>query len=131
MTSPQLGVFSTSYWQNLVEATDSGDLYLNADVAQRCNAACEAFLAQLDAHITRVALLADADGDGYGSFASGMSLANVFASRAVSDGNSLVEVLQSHIQVVKEMQAVCRKFFVDYQDTEHSNSTAIGQAGPN
>lgn len=76
-------------------------------------------------------MLADADGYGYGSFASGISLANAFASKAVGAENSLVEVLESHVQVVKEMQVVFRKFLVDYQDTEHNNSTAIGQAGSN
>ena len=131
MTSPQRDAVSASYWQSLVLAADSGDLHLDADTARRCDAACEAFLARLDTHIKRAALLADADGYGYGSFASGISLANAFASKAVGAENSLVEVLESHVQVVKEMQVVFRKFLVDYQDTEHNNSTAIGQAGSN
>jgi hypothetical protein len=117
-----------TYWQNLANAVDSGNLYLNPTAAKKCNTLCAEYLARLDIHRKRAFELANVHG--YGDFDSGKQLADMFSEKAVGGEDNMVDVLDSHIQVVKEMQAVFQKLFTATDDTDQSNSTAIGQVGP-
>ncbi|MGK2883563.1 MAG: hypothetical protein ACSLE8_02130 [Rhodococcus sp. (in: high G+C Gram-positive bacteria)] len=119
---------ASTYWQNLAVAVDAGQLFLNEEAAKKCHAACVVYLAKLDIHKESAQNLARVEG--YGDFKSGQELADIFSKKAVGGEDNMVDVLESHIQVVKDMQAVFQKFFTVYDDTEQDNSIAIGQAGP-
>ncbi|RRQ27359.1 hypothetical protein DK926_12745 [Rhodococcus sp. Eu-32] len=116
-------------WQALANAADNGQLYLNPDAAVSCSRACDEFLEKLVAHQAAARLLADVNG--LGEFESGRALRVRFAQKAMGGANNLVDVLQSHIDVVTEMQIVFKKFFADTTAVDTRNSMAIDQNGPN
>lgn len=115
-------------WETLSVAADLGHLYLDADVARRCDNACIAYIEALNLRIEEASTLAEIHM--YGSFKAGRKLSEILSKKAVGDENSMVEVLKSHIQVVEKMQIVFRKFFVDYDDTEGGNASQVAQSVP-
>lgn len=128
--SPEGLPAASAYWTDLAVAADEGDLYLNPAAAQACDSACANYIDKLIAHQRLARDLADVQG--FGSLPSGVALAERFSKKAVdADGtNNLVDVLQSHIDVVMAMQAVFRKFFTDTENTDEQNASGISAQGP-
>ncbi|MDJ0362713.1 hypothetical protein [Rhodococcus sp. H29-C3] len=116
------------YWNGLATAADDGHLLLDPAAARHCDAACTEYLATLKSNQESARMLGDVRG--MGTFESGIALARKFSQKAVGGPNNLVDVLQSHIDVVTAMQAVFRKFFVTAEDVDEHNATSIGQHGP-
>ncbi|ORI21441.1 hypothetical protein [Rhodococcus sp. 1168] len=116
------------YWNGLATAADDGQLFLDPAAARHCNNACNDYLSILKENQA----LAEMQGnvEGMGTFDSGIALARKFSQKAVGGPNSLVDVLQSHIDVVTAMQAVFRKFFHAAEDVDQQNATSIGRKGP-
>ncbi|RRQ28070.1 hypothetical protein DK926_09270 [Rhodococcus sp. Eu-32] len=119
---------AVAYWNSLSDAAESGQLYLSPEAARKCDYACTDFLSKLSDHQLEAGLLADVKG--LGSLPSGISLATRFSEKAAGGPNNLVDVLQSHIDVVMAMQAVFRKFFTDTADTDRENASGISAQGP-
>jgi hypothetical protein len=124
VSNPQKPV---SYWQSLSIAADEGNLFLGSEAAAKCSRACDGYLDKLREHQTRAKELAKVEG--LGEFESGKALRNRFAEKAMGGPNNLVDVLQSHIDVVTEMQVVFKKFFDDTIATDDQNASSI-VAGP-
>ncbi|MET4046345.1 MULTISPECIES: hypothetical protein [unclassified Rhodococcus (in: high G+C Gram-positive bacteria)] len=116
------------HWSDLATAADSGQLFLNPNAARDCNQACEEYLSILRVQKQKAAALGDVRG--MGEFPSGIALAKKFSLKAVGGENNLVDVFQSHIDVVMAMQAVFRKFFDATETTDQDNASRIGQEGP-
>ena len=117
-----------TYWQSLATAADQGHLFLNPEAAQKCSIACENYLKQLIGHKTEALRLAEADG--WGEFAMGQQFRQILRDKAVGGENNLVDVLEGHIQVVREMQIVFQKFFATTEAHDQDNSAELGQLGP-
>ncbi|MET4049540.1 MULTISPECIES: hypothetical protein [unclassified Rhodococcus (in: high G+C Gram-positive bacteria)] len=117
------------YWNSLATAADDGDLFLDPDAAQHCDKACTEYLSILETNKDLAFKLGNVKG--MGTFDSGIALARKFSLKVVDGPNNLVDVLQSHIDVVTSMQAVFRKFFDAAEDVDQDNATSIGQNGPN
>lgn len=118
----------STYWQSLAVAADEGHLFLNAEAASSCHAACSEYLQQLEDRQYEAEQLADISG--WGDFNSGQQIRQIYADKAVGGNNNMVKVLQSHIDVVTEMQAVFSKFFAETNDTEHQNAGDIEKYCP-
>ncbi|MGA9871193.1 MAG: hypothetical protein WBQ44_08635 [Rhodococcus sp. (in: high G+C Gram-positive bacteria)] len=119
----------TTRWAELAAAAEAGSLSLDPAVARECDAACSAYLEKLTKHRTTASRLSTVEG--YGDFESGKQLARLYASRMVGGENSMFNVLNGHIRVVQEMQAVFQKFFTHYEDAESVNASEIAATGPN
>ncbi|WP_072806444.1 hypothetical protein [Rhodococcoides yunnanense] len=117
-----------TYWQSLAFAVDQGDLYLNPAAAQACSDACSDYISKLIEHRTNAYVLADVTG--LGEFDSGKDLRRIFSEKAVGGENNLVDVLQSHIDVVEKMKIVFRKLIVDTEGQDRENAAGLGLAGP-
>lgn len=117
-----------TYWQSLAVAADQGDLFLDAEAAAECSSACSDYIARLVLHQTKAKSLADIRG--WGDFDSGRTIRKIYAEKAVGGENNMVDVLEGHIEVVRQMQAVFQKFFVDTGATDDGNATDLGQQGP-
>lgn len=118
-----------TYWQSLAAAAESGQLYLDQDIARQCSDSCTTYLEKLDERREEAVRLADVQG--YGDFEMGKQFAQILSEKAVGGQNSMVGVIDSHIQVVKEMQAVFQKFFDQYSDTEDATASDVAQTFPN
>lgn len=118
------------FWATMASEADQGNLYLSPEAARKCDQVCEDFLSKLRDHKINAGTLAEVIG--FGSLPSGVALAERFSKKAVdADGtNNLVDVLQSHIDVVMAMQAVFRKFFTATADTDRENASGISAQGP-
>ncbi|WP_186629439.1 hypothetical protein [Rhodococcus sp. BP22] len=117
-----------AYWNDLATAADDGQLFLDPASAQHCDKACTEYLAILETNKDLAFKLGNVKG--MGTFDSGIALARKFSLKAVDGPNNLVDVLQSHIDVVTAMQAVFRKFFDAAKDVDQQNATSIGRNGP-
>ncbi|WP_072806441.1 hypothetical protein [Rhodococcoides yunnanense] len=117
-----------TYWQSLSLAVDHGDLYLDATVAQACSTACDEYLVKLRAHQSAAKMLGRVTG--LGEFDSGKDLRRIFSEKAVGGENNLVDVLQSHIDVVEKMKIVFQKLIVDTEGQDRENAVGLGLAGP-
>lgn len=125
MTSPDT---PPTYWQSLAHAADQGHLYLNADAAAACSKACDGYIEKLIDHQNYARELGNARG--WGDFASGKQLQKIIADKAVGGENNLVDVLQSHIDVVEEMKIVFAKFFMVTKDGDDANAADFQARGP-
>ena len=119
----------TTYWQNLARAADAGQLFLDESVARACNESCVAYIERLHQH--RKSAFGLAKVQGYGDFEMGKQFAQILSDKAAGGQNSMVGVIDSHIQVVKEMQALFQKFFNHYSDTDADNASDVAQTFPN
>lgn len=119
---------SVSYWQNLAIAADQGNLYLDPEAASACSRACDDYVGKLFARQEKAKELANIKG--WGDFSSGQAVRTLYAEKAVGGPNNMVDVLQGHIDVVREMQVVFQKFFVDTGAMDDANATEVGQQGP-
>ncbi|MCZ4277346.1 hypothetical protein [Rhodococcoides yunnanense] len=119
---------SGTYWQSLADAADQGHLFLNADAARACSQACSAYIEKLIDHQETAQSLAYIDG--FGDFDSGQELRDLFAAKAVGGEDNMVDVLQSHIDVVREMQVVFKKFFDGTNAGDEDNAAGIAAQGP-
>ncbi|WP_037138743.1 hypothetical protein [Rhodococcoides fascians] len=118
-----------THWQALALAADRNQLYLNPEAAQACHSACDEYILKLKTHQETARMLADVRG--LGNFDMGLQLQQVFANKAVGGANNMVDVLQSHIDVVEEMKVVFAKFFVATQDVDDDNAAGLIAEGPN
>ncbi|WP_072806442.1 hypothetical protein [Rhodococcoides yunnanense] len=117
-----------TYWQSLALAVDEGNLYLDSAVARACSNACDVYLAKLEVHRSKAKELANVRG--LGEFDSGKDLRRIFSEKAVGGENNLVDVLQSHIDVVEKMKIVFQKLIVDTEGQDRENAAGLGLAGP-
>ncbi|WP_167675429.1 hypothetical protein [Rhodococcus sp. B10] len=117
-----------THWQMLAAAADSGHLFLNEEAAKRCSAACTTYIAKLREYQIQTEDLTDVRG--LGSFESGKHLRDRFSQKASGGKNNLVDVLQSHIDVVERMRVVFNKFFDATTRQDEMNATALNQQGP-
>lgn len=118
---------STTYWQSLAIAADQGQLFLDPEAATLCSQACDEYISKLIVRQRQAEALAEVDG--WGEFDSGQALRRIYAEKAVGGENNMVDVLQGHIDVVLEMQAVFQKFFAGTESTDEGNATSISQSG--
>lgn len=114
-----------SQWQALATAADEGHLFLDPDTAEACHHACVLFIEQLVNHQNEAKGLVDING--WGTFKAGQQLRQIYADKAFGGDNNMYDVLQSHIDVVTEMQAVFAKFFTLTGDNERQNALEIQQ----
>ena len=117
-----------SYWRSLAIAADSGHLFLNSEAAAVCSLACDDYIARLKLHQTRARELVDVTG--WGDFDSGKELARIFSEKAVGGDDNMVDVLQSHIDVVEEMKVVFNKFFTATDNVDDTNAADVRAQGP-
>lgn len=117
-----------TYWQSLAVAADQGSLYLDPETAQACSNACNDYIGKLINHKEQAKELANADG--WGEFAMGQQFRQILRDKAVNGENNLVDVLESHLQVVREMQMVFNKFFTTAEAVDQDNASGLGQLGP-
>ena len=117
-----------SYWRSLAIAADSGHLFLNSEAAAACSLACDDYIARLKLHQTRARELVDVTG--WGDFDSGKELARIFSEKAAGGEDNMVDVLQSHIDVVEEMKVVFGKFFAATEAADAANATDLQAQGP-
>ncbi|MBY6414274.1 hypothetical protein HQ346_21490 [Rhodococcus sp. BP-252] len=117
-----------THWQSLALAADNGHLYLNEEAARACSAACTHYIAKLTKHQEQAMVLADVKG--LGEFESGKALRDKFSKKAFGGDNNLVDVLQSHIEVVERMRVVFNKFFDATTRQDEMNATALNHQGP-
>lgn len=119
----------TTHWQALALAADGGQLYLNPEAAQACSAACDTYILKLKEHQETARGIEDIRG--WGDFDSGLQLRDIFAEKAVGGENNMVDVLQSHIDVVEEMKVVFEKFFVVTESVDDANAVDVQAQWPN
>lgn len=117
-----------TYWQALAVAADQGQLYLNPEAARACSAACDDYIKKLLDHQRNARELANTRG--WGDFDSGLQLQDIFAKKAVGGENNMFDVLQSHIDVVKEMKVVFGKFFAATEAADEVNAADLQSQGP-
>lgn len=117
-----------THWRALAVAADRGQLYLNPEAAEKCLQACDAYIERLREHRLQAHNLANTDG--WGDFQSGKDLRQIFRDKAVGGANNMVDVLQSHIDVVEEMKVVFGKFFSATEAADDLNATDLKTQGP-
>ncbi len=116
-----------THWRAVADEADRGNLFLDELAARQCSLACDNYIRRLRDRQDQAKELAKLSG--WGDFSAGRQLSDFYARRAVGGENSMVNVLQSHIDVVTEMKAVFDKFFTVTGDNEQQNASAIGSAG--
>jgi hypothetical protein len=120
MTNPE--------WQALGAMADSGNLYLERDVAKRCAQRCAEFVVELGVLKEEVRSLASIDGFG-DLLPSGVTLAAKFEKKASGGDYSMEQAIGDHITVVREMQQTFEKIDAIYSASEERGTAGINSAG--
>ncbi len=120
-------MWTTPSWSELGAMVDSGELFLEAGVAEKCAARCAELHGQL------AALQRDAKGlatiDGLGHLPSGVALSRKFEQKASGGEYPLDQALADHITVVEEMRSVFEKIAANYATAEESNAQRFTESG--
>ncbi|MGG7104356.1 hypothetical protein [Rhodococcus sp. 24CO] len=106
---------------------DSGELFVDPNVAKLMVAACDAWIGELQLMVKHCERLSDVKG--MGSLQSGRDLAAKFSKKARNGGgeDSLEKTLDSHIAVVKEMRAYFQACIDRYESVDAENAAAHGK----
>lgn len=116
-----------THWQAMAVAADQGQLYLNPEAAAACDSACDQYIVKLKEHRDAAQRLTNVSG--WGDFDSGKEVQRIFSEKAAGGANNMVDVLQSHIEVVEEMKVVFGKFFAATEFTDDTNATDLKSQG--
>jgi hypothetical protein len=117
-----------SEWTALGEQVDAGALYLERGTAANCAQHCATLLAELARLRDRAYGLQYVDG--FGSFPSGIALAEKFSRKAVGGDYSMVQALTDHIAEVEAMRDVFLRIEAQYVTADESSAQALGAIGP-
>ena len=106
---------------------DSGELFVDPNVAKPMVAACDAWIGELQLMVKHCERLSDVRG--MGTLQSGRDLAAKFSRKARDGGvgDSLEKSLDSHIAVVKEMRAYFQACIDRYESVDTENAAAHGR----
>lgn len=115
-------------WTSLGDQVDQGHLSLERGTAARCAQACADF-------VERLIALRDAAGylgkiDGFGTFPSGVALAEKFSRKAVGGDYSMVQALTDHLTQVEAMREVFERIEARYADAEQRGVQAFAAIDP-
>lgn len=114
---------STGEWAGLKTAAGEGRLRLEPDAAQQCAAACDAAIDKLS--LAQNELMHADRLEGLGAWDSGKSLARTLGVKVRGDKNSAFSVIQTHIDILLEMQATFRSAAAAYTERERENAGAL------
>lgn len=99
-----MSISEDSEWKQLAGAVDGGQLYLEREIAIKCAGHCTTFAEELK-RIRRMARTLG-EAEGFGTFPSGIALAEKFSKKAVGGDYSMVQALTDHIAEVEAMRDV-------------------------
>ncbi|MBM4519812.1 hypothetical protein GS457_20145 [Rhodococcus hoagii] len=120
-------MWTTPSWSELGAMADSGELFLEVGVAEKCAARCAELnreLVTLQRDAKRLARV-----DGLGHLPSGVALSRKFEQKASGGEYPLDQALAEHITVVEEMQSVFEKIAANYAAAEESNAQRFTEIG--
>jgi hypothetical protein len=120
-----MGEDNANRWRQLADKARAGELYLDdANAAQLCANACDQRLDSL------LKLLADARNaqnvSGFGDFVMAGDLVKKFSKQATGEDHSIDQVINEHIETVKNMREVMAISFkrITGQDIENAAQIA-------
>lgn len=111
----------------LSRSAEGGQLRLELGIAERCVAACDRLLKELDVtryHVDRAGVRA-----AFGDFQAGHQLAEKFALLATGTETSFDRILQGHIDTVVQMRDLFVVAGRSYRDTEDANAARLTSSG--
>ena len=97
--------------------------FLDSGIAARLHDACDVLHAELQAMIVKAIELGTIDA--FGTLVSGQALQTKFEQKAVGGPDALLDVLKSHVEAVKSMQAQFQACIDNALDQESSNVSTL------
>ncbi|TFI43156.1 hypothetical protein E4P29_13085 [Rhodococcus sp. 1R11] len=117
-----------THWQGLNALAEAGTLIIPADVAAKCDAACDVYLAHLEKMQADARKLSETKS--WGDMKSAQDLQRRFARLATGKDTSLDVILQQHIDVIESMRMLFRRYFDETTDTDDLTSSNITALTP-
>ena len=117
-----------STWQVMAEDVSAGRLFLERGVANRCAGHCSVLverLVELRVQARRLGRV-----EGFGTFPSGIALAEKFSKKAVGGDYSMVQALTDHIAEVEAMRDVFLRIESRYVATDENGAQALAAIDP-
>ncbi|MBF6228204.1 hypothetical protein IU470_24240 [Nocardia abscessus] len=111
-------------WRQLAEKARAGELYLDdANAASLCVTACDQ---RLDSLLKLLAVARNAQNvTGFGDFAMAADLVKKFSKQATGEDHSIDQVINEHIETVKNMREVMAISFKRITGQDVENATQI------
>ncbi|MGK8489860.1 hypothetical protein [Nocardia asiatica] len=111
-------------WRRLVDEARAGELYLDdANAASLCVTACDQ---RLDSLLKLLAVARNAQNvTGFGDFAMAADLVKKFSKQATGEDHSIDQVINEHIETVKNMREVMAISFKRITGQDVENATQI------
>ncbi|MGW6375023.1 hypothetical protein ACWFRB_03010 [Rhodococcus sp. NPDC055112] len=119
---------AASTWASIGSAVESGDLYLERGVANRCAQRCAEFAERLMEIQSEGRTLGKIEGFG-DRLQSGITLATKFERKATGGDYSLDQAIADHIAVVQEMQQTFEKIEAMYAASDDAGARGISVSG--
>ncbi|ATL69408.1 hypothetical protein [Nocardia terpenica] len=114
-------------WRKLLGQANSGQLFLDPEIGKGLDKVCDDYLDRLDT------LLRGTDRfrflGGFGTFQSGIDLEKKFKAKAIGQDQSLVSILQQHVDVVKTAKEVVAKAVSNFVEQDRQNADRISRTG--
>ncbi|MDI9928851.1 hypothetical protein QM588_00415 [Rhodococcus sp. IEGM 1354] len=117
-----------THWQGLNALAEAGTLTIPADVAAKCDAACDVYLAHLEKMQADARKLSETKS--WGDMKSAQDLQRRFARLATGKDTSLDVILQQHIDVIDSMRTLFRRYFEDTAEVDSRTAATIAAPTP-
>ncbi|MBF6145478.1 MULTISPECIES: hypothetical protein [Nocardia] len=111
-------------WQQQAAAARAGELYLDDEaVARECLAACNKRIDDLEQTAKLVQQVENVSG--FGDFDMARQLEDKFKTQASGTDNSIAEVLQDHMETVKNMREVMAISLARLAGQDYTNASTL------
>ncbi|WP_159920705.1 MULTISPECIES: hypothetical protein [Nocardia] len=118
---------NAAQWRRLADQARSGELYLdNEQAALQCFSACDQRLTEINE--LRVFARNAQNVSGFGDFDMVDKLVGKFLKQATGDPNSIDQIIQEHIETVKNMREVMAISFKRITGKDIENAAPIANA---
>ncbi|WP_181719178.1 hypothetical protein [Nocardia gipuzkoensis] len=115
---------NVAQWRRLADQARAGELYLDDELAAlQCFSACDKRLTEINE--LRVFARNAQNVSGFGDFDMADKLVGKFLKQATGDPNSIDQIIQEHIETVKNMREVMAISFKRITGQDIENATQI------
>lgn len=112
-----------TYWEGMREKAQAGEFFIAEDVAKKLDAACVAYLTELNKMLETTKNLSNPAA--FGIMQSAQDLAAKFHRLAVGEDGSARSAIKQQIEIIKTMQEMFQQYFKSIDDVDKDTAAAI------
>lgn len=117
-----------THWQTLRDRAAEGEFYVEPEIAQQCDNACENYLRDLSRMLEMTTNLSRPEA--FGNLPSAQMLGAKFHRLAVAEEGSARFAIKQQIEIIKTMREFFQHYFASVEATDTATAATIEALSP-